>query len=265
MGDRRIFHVDSFTSTPFGGNPAAVCLLDEEVAEVWMQGVAADMNLSETAFLRRQGDRFSVRYFTPVVEVPLCGHATLASAHILWDEEIVPRDQAISFSAKTGLLAAAREGGWIRLDFPADPVQRVESPKALERALGVAAKATYRTRQPGYLLELDSEETVRSLRPDFALLREGRYGGVITTAACESPSCDFVSRFFGPDFGIDEDPVTGAAHCSLTPFWAERLGKRELIARQVSRRGGVLRLRDRSDRVDIMGQAVTICRGRLVV
>jgi predicted PhzF superfamily epimerase YddE/YHI9 len=259
-----ILQVDAFTAEPFRGNPAGVCLLEEPAPEAWMQAVAAEMNLSETAFVHRQGDAFRIRYFTPLVEVPLCGHATLASAHVLWEERLVSRGTAISLQAQAGPLHASPDGDWICLDFPAYPVQEVAIPEGLPRALGAQPLTAHSGQNEGYLLEMDSEATIRALRPDWALLREGRFGAIIVTAPSSAPQYDFVSRFFAPDIGIDEDPVTGVAHCSLGPYWSERLAKRELVGHQVSKRGGVVRVRVRGERIDIMGQAVTVIRGELL-
>lgn len=260
-----IIQVDAFTAEPFRGNPAAVCLLREEASAAWMQAVAAEMNLSETAFVQhRAGSDFSIRWFTPTVEVPLCGHATLASAHVLWEEKLVLRQERITFHARSGLLAAHRESDWICLNFPGLPVEESAAPVGLSEALGSRPVGVYRSELPAYVVELDSEKTVRELQPDLAGLGQEGGGVCIVTARSGSGACEFVSRFFGPAIGIDEDPVTGAAHCSLGPYWAERLGKTELTGHQVSKRGGVVRVRVRGDRVDILGQALTVIRGELL-
>ena len=257
--------VDAFTADAFQGNPAAVCLLREEATAAWMQAVAAEMNLSETAFVQRRADSgFSIRWFTPTVEVPLCGHATLAGAHMLWEEKVVSHSEPILFHAEAGALTARREADWICLDFPALPVEECAVPAGLPEALHSRPMSAHRNRFDTYLLELDSEKTVRSLRPDFARLRDQDFDACIVTARDDSGACDFVSRFFGPGVGIDEDPVTGSAHCSLGPYWAERLGKTDLVGHQVSKRGGVVRVRVREDRVDILGQAITVMRGKLL-
>ncbi|MBL7199612.1 MAG: PhzF family phenazine biosynthesis protein [Anaerolineae bacterium] len=259
----RIIQVDAFTHQPFRGNPAGVCLLEGQASAAWMQAVAAEMNLSETAFLCPHSDGFDIRYFTPLVEVPLCGHATLASAHVLWEESLASTDGPIPLQAPAGPLTARRESDWICLDFPAYPVSPAGSPVDLAGVLGAEPQAVHRLPTHGYLLELDSEDTVRDLQPDFSGMRRQQLGGVIVTARCDGTKYDFVSRFFAPDIGIDEDPVTGVAHCSLGPYWADRLGKRELVGHQVSRRGGVVRVRVRGSRVDILGQAVTVIRGHI--
>ena len=265
MTNPRIIQVDAFTAEPFRGNPAAVCLLGEEATAEWMQAVAAEMNLSETAFLLRRGENdFSIRWFTPTVEVPLCGHPTLASAHALWVERLASVEEPITFHPQDGRLTACREADWICLDFPALPIEEAACPRELSEALGCEPLSVHVNQLPAYLAELDSAETVRRLQPDFARLRGVGSGVCIVTARSDSGPYDFVSRFFGPGVGIDEDPVTGAAHCSLGPYWAERLGKTELVGHQVSKRGGVVKVRVRGDRVDLLGHAVTVLRGELL-
>jgi len=260
----RAFKVDSFTAQPFAGNPAGVCLLTEPRDERWMQAVAREMNLSETAFLLREGDRFRLRWFTPAVEVDLCGHATLASAHVLWEEGVLAPSETARFATRSGELRAARRGDLIELDFPTKPEQRAEPPENLLEALRVTP--LYLGRNVfDYLLLLDSEEAVRAVSPDFALLRSVTVRGVIVTAPSARPEFDFVSRFFAPAVGVDEDPVTGSAHCCLGPFWAARLGKNDLVGHQVSARGGVVNVRVAGDRVFLGGRAVTVLRGELTV
>ena len=259
----RIVQVDAFTAEAFSGNPAAVCVLDEARDAVWMQRVAAEMNLAETAFLEPRDDGFSLRWFTPKAEVDLCGHATLASAHVLWESGRLGPSEPARFHTKSGLLTAQRRGDWIELDFPATPEEECAAPPGLAGALG--AEAVYVGRSKfDYLVELDSEEAVARLRPDFARLAEIPTRGVIATARSARPDFDFVSRFFAPAVGIDEDPVTGSAHCCLAPFWSRRLGKEDFLARQISARGGVLKIRLAGDRVLLAGQAVTVLRGDLL-
>src|SRR5579872_2911086 len=229
----RIVQVDAFTAKPFAGNPAAVCVLPSERDALWMQNVAREMNLSETAFLVRNGDGFNLRWFTPSVEVDLCGHATLASAHALWEDgHLKPREQA-RFQTKSGLLTADKRGDWIELDFPVKPEERAEAPPGLVEALGATPKYIGRNKFD-YIVEVDSETVLRNLKPNFTSLRELMVRGVIVTARAESGGFDFVSRFFAPGSGIDEDPVTGSAHCCLAPFWATRLGKTDFSAYQAS-------------------------------
>jgi PhzF family phenazine biosynthesis protein len=266
-----IFTVDAFTAAPFAGNPAAVCPLPAPADEPWMRAVAREMNLSETAFVSPRGpaapEEFALRWFTPAVEVALCGHATVAAAHVLWETGRVPGDRAIRFHTKSGVLTArrddGRDGGWIELDFPAKPPEAAGAPPALVEALGVTPVWVGQNRMD-YLLELESEEAVRKVDPDFRLLKSLPVRGVIVTARSHSPEFDFVSRFFAPGAGIDEDPVTGSAHCCLGPYWQRRLGKPDFLARQVSARGGVVRVNCRGERVLLGGQAVTVLRGELV-
>jgi PhzF family phenazine biosynthesis protein len=255
--------VDAFTDKPFAGNPAAVCILSRPAKESWMQAVAREMNLSETAFLVRREDYFDLRWFTPAVEIDLCGHATLASAHVLWGEgHLNPGEQA-RFFTKSGVLKADPQGDWIEMDFPAVFEQAADEPQGLSEALGVEAKYVGRNKFD-YLVELESEAVLRDLKPDHARLRKLPVRGVIVTSRSASPEFDFVSRFFAPGSGIDEDPVTGSAHCCLAPYWAKRLGKSEMTAYQASPRGGVVRVRAAGERVILGGQAVTVLRGELV-
>jgi predicted PhzF superfamily epimerase YddE/YHI9 len=258
-----LFQVDAFTDQPFAGNPAAVCLLPEERDDEWMQAVAAEMNLSETAFLLKQSDGYRLRWFTPKVEVDLCGHATLASAHVLWTEGRVPLDQEIHFHTNSGLLKACRRGDLIELDFPSEPASQVDPPPGLLEALGVSAHYVGKNRFD-FLLELVSEEELRDVNPDFAMLGKIEVRGVIVTSRSASSEYDFVSRFFAPWAGIDEDPVTGSAHCCLGPYWQKQLGKDEMTAYQASARGGVVRVNVIGDRVKLGGQAVTVLKGGLL-
>lgn len=257
--------VDAFTDKPFAGNPAAVCVLPGPRSDAWMQGVAREMNLSETAFLLPEETAYRLRWFTPAVEVDLCGHATLASAHALWEGGFLDPCAPAEFETRSGRLQARRDGGdWIELDFPALPIQEPASGlEALSGMLGqpvrLAARSVY-----DLLVEVDSEEAVRALKPDFGRLASLPVRGVIVTSRASSPGFDFVSRFFAPALGVDEDPVCGSAHCCLAPFWAERLGKPDLLAYQASARGGIVRTRVRDQRVLLGGRAVTVLRGELV-
>ena len=258
-----IVQVDAFTSKPFAGNPAAVCVLPQSRDAIWMQNVAREMNLSETAYLVREGDDYNLRWFTPAVEVDLCGHATLASAHVLWEDGHLKPDQQARFQTRSGLLTADRRGDWIELDFPVKAEETAEPPERLAEALGTKPKYVGRNRFD-YVVEVESETVLRALKPNFTLLGEIPVRGVIVTARAETNGYDFISRFFAPAAGVNEDPVTGSSHCCLTPFWAKRLGKTEFLAYQASARGGVLRLRLAGDRVVIGGQAVTVLRGELI-
>jgi PhzF family phenazine biosynthesis protein len=259
----RLVHVDAFTDTPFAGNPAAVCVLPGPAPEPWMQRVAREMNLSETAFLHPERDGFRLRWFTPAVEVDLCGHATLASAHVLWTDGHLLPGAAARFHTRSGLLTARRAGEWIEMDFPAEAAQPADAPAALREGLGVAPRYVGRNRMD-YLVELDSETAVRALRPDLARLRALPIRGVIVTARSDAPEYDFVSRFFGPAAGVDEDPVTGSAHCCLAPHWGAKLGKAALVGYQASARGGVVRARLAGDRVLLAGRAVTVLVAELL-
>lgn len=256
------FHVDAFTAEPFRGNPAAVVLLEQARADEWMQAFAADMNLSETAFVQPRDQGFGLRWFTPAVEVDLCGHATLASAHVLWEQGIAAHAEPIDFYTRSGVLKAARRDERIELDFPSKPSEAVTPPEGLCHALGAPAKYVGRN-QFDYLIELESEIAVRGLKPDLAGLRRIKGRGFIVTARSEDSRYDFISRFFAPGVGVDEDPVTGSAHCSLAPFWAERLGKSEMLGYQASRRGGEVGVRLAGSRVFLLGRAVTLVRGQV--
>jgi predicted PhzF superfamily epimerase YddE/YHI9 len=260
----RITQVDAFTDRPFAGNPAAVCILSTGADPGWMQNVAREMNLAETAFLVRQRDGYDLRWFTPEVEVDLCGHATLASAHVLWEEgHIAPGAQA-RFHTKSGLLTADRSGAWIELDFPATPAAAAPPPAGLLEALRIATPAFVGRSRFDYLVEVADEATVRALAPDLGALANVQARGVIVTSRADGgKGYDFVSRFFAPQSGVPEDPVTGSAHCALAPYWSAKLGKKQLVAYQASPRGGMLRLRLDGDRVKLGGQAVTVLRGEL--
>ena len=258
-----LLQVDAFTDRPFAGNPAGVCVLPAPRDERWMQDVAREMNLSETAFLHSERDGYRLRWFTPALEVDLCGHATLASAHVLWQEGHLPRGHEARFHTKSGLLTAAARDGWIELDFPVTRAIAAPAPPGFADALGAAPRWVGRSKFD-YLVELDSEDVVRALQPDFAALARAETRGVIVTSRATTPGYDFVSRFFAPRAGVNEDPVTGSAHCALTPFWSERLERAHMTAYQASPRGGVVRVRLAGDRVVLGGQAVTVLRGELV-
>lgn len=258
----KIFHVDAFTEKPFAGNPAGVCILPEPRDDAWMHNVAREMNLSETAFLQKRGEDFNLRWFTPAVEVDLCGHATLASAHTLWEQGVIRTEDTARFHTRSGLLTARRQGEWIELDFPSLPDKRSKVPPGLPKALGTKPKYIGRSRFD-YIVEVSSESTVRKLKPDFTRLSTLPIRGLIVTAKATTEPYDFVSRFFAPRAGINEDPVTGSAHCVLGPYWRDRLGKNELLAYQASARGGVIRVRVGDKRVYIGGKAITVLEAEL--
>ena len=255
----RLYQIDAFTAQAFRGNPAAVCLLDGERDEAWMQNVAAEMNLAETAFVLPRNDGYSLRWFTPEAEVALCGHATLATAHALFEEQGL---RSARFHTKSGVLTSEHDGEWIELDFPATIAEPAEPPAGLLESLGVREAVFVGLSPFDYMLELASEDAVRAVAPDFARMRTFPVRGVIVTS--RGGEYDFVSRFFGPAVGVDEDPVTGSAHCTLAPYWAAKLGRNEMTAYQASKRGGVVHVRLEGDRVKLIGQAVTVLRGELV-
>ena len=261
----RIVQVDAFTATPFAGNPAAVCVLASPASETWMLHVAREMNLSETAFLVHAGGAWQLRWFTPTVEIALCGHATLASAHVLWEDGLLPATTQARFDTMSGRLTADRDGEWIAMDFPAVPVTPVDAPPDLLPALGVSAQALGKNKMD-YLVEVGSEAEVLAVTPDHTRLRRLPVRGVIVTARAQGGAgYDFISRFFAPGAGVDEDPVTGSAHCALAPYWAAKLGRAELVGRQASARGGIVKVRANGERVMLSGQAVTVLRGDLNV
>ena len=261
----RFTQIDAFTDTPFTGNPAAVCVLTQAIDDVRMQNIAREMNLSETAFLRRRPDGdYDLRWFTPTVEIDLCGHATLASTHALLEAGQIQPGQAVRFHTRSGVLTCTHDGTWIDLDFPATPAEPCDAPAGLAEALGVTAVSAGKSRFD-YLVEVPDEESVRRAAPDFGRLRALPVRGVMITSLASTPGVDFVSRFFAPGSGVDEDPVTGSAHCALTPFWSQRLGKPAMVAHQLSARGGELRVRLDGDRVHLGGQAVMVLRGEILV
>jgi len=257
----KIVQVDAFTAKPFGGNPAAVCVLAGAADETWMRNVAREMNLSETAFLWPENNGYRLRWFTPAVEVDLCGHATLGTAHVLWEDGELAKDAEARFHTRSGLLTCRRQGDWIEMNFPAKLADADAPPPELAEALGTELVYTGRN-QFDYLVEVRDEATLLALAPKHHLLRKLPVRGVIVTA--EGSEYDFVSRFFAPGSGIDEDPVTGSAHTALAPFWGARLGKTELVGYQASERGGVVKVRLEGDRVILSGQAVTMMRGELL-
>ncbi len=257
------WQVDAFTERPFAGNPAAICWLDAPAPATWMQDVAAEMNLAETAFIRRLDDEFELRWFTPEVEVDLCGHATLASAHALWSAGYAASDQPIRFQTKSGHLTCRRNEGLIELDFPALPPSPAEPPPGLLDALGVTQVVEVGRSKYDYLVVLPDEAAVRAVQPDYRRLREIPTRGVIVTAPSSDPDFDCASRFFAPAVGVDEDPVCGSAHCCLAIYWSGRLGVPRVRAHQVSRREGILHLRPDGDRVILGGHAVVVWSGEL--
>lgn len=259
-----IVQVDAFTSEPFRGNPAAICILPEPADDAWMQHLALEMNLSETAYVLKQEDGFDLRWFTPSIEVNLCGHATLAAAHVLWEDGHVSADEACRFHTRSGLLTARRNDSWIEVDFPREEVTGIEVPPAVAEALGVVPMRAAENRLAYCLVEVPSEEIVRQMTPDMSALKKLPFHGYIVTSTSDTPEYDIVSRFFAPALGVDEDPVTGSAHCVLGAYWNERLGVSTLKAYQASPRGGEVQVTMLEDGVRLAGQAVTVMRATLV-
>ncbi len=265
-----LYQIDAFADEPFSGNPAAVCLLEREAADSWMGAVAAEMNLSETAFVVPQGDAFGLRWYTPAIEVKLCGHATLAAAHALWEDRRVGAGETIRFRTASGVLPVRRRGNLIEMDFPAIASVAAEPPGEALTALGVAPCRVERTEdtdrhQANYLIELGTRDDVAAVRPDYRRLGKQGAAGFIVTAPSGNAGHDYVARFFAPAFGIDEDPVTGSAHSLLGPYWGARLGRTELTGYQASARGGVVHVRLDGGRAHLAGRAVTVATGRLTV
>jgi PhzF family phenazine biosynthesis protein len=254
----RIFQVDAFSNVPFKGNPAAVCLLESELPVEIMQAIALENNLSETAFLLRRGADFDLRWFTPQVEVDLCGHATLASAHILYQEGLLKTSEMARFQTRSGLLTSMKQGDWIELDFPASFEEERTLPDPAVKALGVEPVNTVFSGSR-FLAELASADAVQSCKPDFNALKD--FEMIVITSRGGDSRYDFVSRSFAPKYGIDEDPVTGSSHCCLTPYWARRLNKNEMFAFQASERGGEVKVKLAGNRVLFSGQAVTVLDG----
>jgi PhzF family phenazine biosynthesis protein len=260
-----IYQVDAFTDRAFAGNPAGVCLLQKPAEEHWMQSVAAEMNLSETAFpVRRPDGDFDLRWFTPAVEVELCGHATLATSHVLFSTGILQAHDVARSHTKSGVLEARRVDGMIQLDFPANPTEACDVPDGLLEALGLDSAAYVGRSRFDLLVEVSSAKIVRSLSPDSRALLAVDVRGVIVTAASDTTEYDFISRFFCPRVGVTEDPVTGSAHCTLTPYWSQKLGKDAMFAHQASERGGMVRCSLAGDRVKLAGNAITVLQGELV-
>lgn len=264
-----MYHVDAFTDRAFAGNPAAVCFQTEQRTDAWMQAVAAEMNLSETAFFRPTEEGiWQLRWFTPHVEVDLCGHATLATAHVIWTTDMADQGETLRFMTRSGVLSARKDGAQIVLDFPAKIAEAMPAPDGLIIALGQQPIHIANNRMD-WLVELADEAQVRALQPDLAALARVEARGVIVTARADAgKGYDFVSRFFAPAVGVPEDPVTGSAHCALAPYWSEKLGKTSLIGYQASARGGFVGVRMRPElpgRVELLGQAITTMQGVITV
>lgn len=261
--DRIIYQVDAFTNELFRGNPAGVCLLDTEMPEEWMRNVAAELHVSETAFVTNGSEAYKIRYFTPEAEIPLCGHATLSSAHIMYETGIVDKNREIIFLSKAGLLKIRYSDGWIVMNFPAYDVIPEQVPPDVEKYIGIRPVEFCRTGHGWTFILLEKEEDVLRLNPDFKALKNSPYGDMIVTAPSSDPAFDFCVRCFAPALGIDEDPVTGSAHCALVPFWHKKTGRTSFTSHQVSKRGGILKVALLGDRVEIAGQARTVFKAEL--
>ena len=260
----QFFIIDAFTKTPFKGNPAAVCILEQRMDDDWMQAVAAEMGVSETAFVVQGDNDFHLRWFTPQVEVDLCGHATLATSHALWSSGLCNESEEIRFQTKSGTLTAKQDEGVIFLDFPAKVATESEMPEGLAAAMGIMPVFCGKN-QFDILMQVGSQADVENVKVDFERLGQIPVRGVILTAASDNDQYDFVSRFFAPAVGINEDPVTGSAHVCLAPFWSDKLGKSEMVGYQASPRGGVVTTRLQDDRVHLGGTAVVIVKGELIL
>ncbi|MGL4463770.1 MAG: PhzF family phenazine biosynthesis protein [Planctomycetia bacterium] len=263
MEQIRCWQIDSFAARKFTGNPAAVCLLRDEADPAWMQAVAAEMNLAETSFVRPAADGFALRWFTPTIEVDLCGHATLAAAHALWESNAAPADEPLRFHTRSGVLTCVKKDDLIELDFPTVPVAPADLDPRLPPALGLDRVDFSGATKVDRFLEVADPAVLRSLRPDFRALAAVPTRGVIVTAPSDDPRYDFLSRFFAPLSGIDEDPATGSAHCSLAPYWGAKTGKVELVGFQASARGAEVRMNWDADRTRLTGGAVTVWRGEM--
>ncbi|WP_199425677.1 PhzF family phenazine biosynthesis protein [Thermaerobacillus caldiproteolyticus] len=260
----KIFLINAFTDQPFTGNPAAVCVLPGSKDAEWMQKVAKEINLPTTAFLEYTNGGFSLRWFTPTTEIPLCGHGTLASAYVLWEMGYIKAEHPVSFSTKSGILTATVKNGWIELDFPSAPDHEITAPDKLIKALGVVPKYVEKN-QLDYIVEVESEDIEKNLTPDIGSIAQLPIRGVIVTSRSSSGKFDFISRFFSPAQGIVEDAVTGSAHCCLGPYWKRRLNKDEFIAYQASARGGMIKVKMSNNHVLLSGKAVTVLKGELFV
>ena len=257
----KIYQADAFTKNLFGGNPAAICPLMEWLPDAVLQNIAAENNLAETAFYTKSSNGFHIRWFTPVTEVDLCGHATLAAAHVIFTEQDFSGNE-ITFDSRSGKLTVRKENNLLILNFPADKMEKVSLSLRLIAALGSTPIEAYKGRED-FMLVYGTQEQIERMRPDFRKLAEVEARGIIITA--KGNDCDFVSRFFAPQFGIDEDPVTGSAHTSLTPYWSAKLGKTELTAMQLSKRKGHLRCKHLGERVEIAGKSILYLKGEIEI
>jgi PhzF family phenazine biosynthesis protein len=265
MKGQFIYQVDAFTTEAFKGNPAGVCILEKEPSSEWMQNIAMEMNLSETAFVFPGPDNLNIRFFTPTTEMNICGHATLSSAHILYETGYVGQEEQIKFSSKAGILEAKKTGDWITLNFPTYKLEKIDTASEFESVTGSEAIELYQTASHWSLALMKNEKEVTDMKPDFSKMKNSIFGDLIVTAPSDDPSFDFCVRCFAPAVGIDEDPVTGSANCALAPFWAEKTGRTDFNSHQISKREGNLKVSLKGDRVEISGQAKTIFKGELFV
>lgn len=260
---KNIYQVDAFTNQPFKGNPAGVCISDQEPETEWMQNVAMEMNLSETTFVIPEKDSYKIRYFTPVAEMKLCGHATLSASHILYETGMVKQDEEIIFNSKAGELRIIKTGEWIKMNFPAYPLEKLEETEEFEKITGAKAAELFKAGFGWTLALLANETEVKNMKPDFTLMKNSIFGDLIVTAKSDDPAFDFCVRCFAPAVGIDEDPVTGSAHCALAPFWFEKTSRKHFNSHQISRREGILKVSLLDNRVEISGQAITVFKADL--
>jgi PhzF family phenazine biosynthesis protein len=260
-----IYQVDAFTTEPFKGNPAGVCILDHEPSVDWMKNIAMEMNLSETAFVFPGNNCRIIRFFTPEAEINLCGHATLSASHILYETGSVKGTEEIRFSSKADELKIRKKDDWITMNFPAYPIEKMNISPAFEKLVGIRPDELFRTDQGWTLALLRNENEVKKLKPDFSGMKNSEFGDLIVTALSSDPEYDFCVRCFAPALGINEDPVTGSAHCALAPFWYGKTGKSDFISHQVSKRSGILKVSYKGERVEVSGQAKTIFKADLFV
>ena len=265
FSNKKIYQVDSFTDTPFNGNPAGVMILESAVTEEWMQNMASEMNLSETAFVLKRDDLFEIRFFTPTIEIPLCGHATLASAHILYELGIVKNDAVIQFQAKVGLLSIKNIEGYIAMEFPEYNFKPIEIPNYFKELVGFQPKEMFSSDGNWIVAIANTQEEIASCKPKFEQLENLGLGHLIVTAKSNDKRVDFVLRCFVPESGINEDPVTGSAHCVLTPLWSGVLNKTNMTSLQISKRGGKLLVSNRNNSVEIKGKAITVFEATLKI
>ncbi|MGE5406850.1 MAG: PhzF family phenazine biosynthesis protein [Methanosarcina sp.] len=260
-----IYQVDAFANEPFRGNPAGVCIMENEPSIQWMQNIAMEMNLSETAFVFPKDGKRAIRYYTPASEIKLCGHATLSASHIMYEQGFAAENEEIVFSSKAGELTIKKEGSWITMNFPAYPLTRIDAADEFTKMTGLISAEIYEAGEGWTLAVMKNETEIRNAAPVLATMKHSRFNDLIITAPSDDPKFDFCVRCFAPGVGIDEDPVTGSAHCALAPFWSEKTGKNDFVSHQVSRREGVLKVSLKGNRVSISGQAVTVFKAELYI